>query len=95
MESLKRLEGGLSKRLTKKQSTTLNLLLMMIIIGGPIVSSLASSIAPDANAGAYAFGFQMLCLLSGLLLLRSLHAVRFRFIALFFCVIAALVFLGT
>lgn len=94
MESLKRLADDLSQRLTKKQRTILNMLFMMTIIGGPVVSFLLSKLAPNINAGAYAVGFQMLCLLACLLLLRSFHTVRFRFIALFFSVVSALVFLG-
>jgi hypothetical protein len=95
MESLKSLEGSLSRRLTNKHRTTLTLLFMMTITGGPVVSFLVSKIAPDTSGGAYAVGFQMLCLFSSLLLLRSFHAVRLGFIALFFFVVSALVFLGS
>jgi hypothetical protein len=70
-------------RLTPKQIIIFIALFALAIAGGPVLTFLMARYAPGTEPGPYAFLFQLTCLLCGLLLLRSAHAVRSRYIALF------------
>lgn len=95
MESVKNLEAGLFQKLTKRQRIALSVLPLMIITGGPAISFLISKIAPGTDTGLYALSLQILCILSYLFMLRSIHTVRALFIVLLFLVLGGITLLGT
>ena len=94
MAAIENPQISILQQLTKKQRHAFSLLFFILLAGGSALSFVMSIVAPSTNAGIYVFLVQISCILGHLFIFRAAKVVRTSYIAVFFLVIGAALFIG-